>query len=100
MTGKPGKAIRMNDSEMRQTIQATHDAVVEIKAACRACSRQVAAHDVILEGPAANGNSPGLKTRMDRQEQFKTRMSWAIGVLGVGVFGLLIDVIRNCFIHH
>ena len=90
----------MNDDQMRRTIQQTHDAVIQIKATCSACSQKVLDHEITLDGPPSNGNSPGLKTRMDRQERFKANATWAFLVVGSVVGGLLLEWARACFVTH
>ena len=90
----------MNDDQQRRTIQETHDAVIGMVGKLDTVCEKVENHETILDGPPANGNSPGLKTRMDRQEQFRGRVNCALGVGGVAIVGLVADLIFNCFVSH
>ena len=108
----------MNDNDMREAIAATLKTVSAMDEKLDAVCAEVKDHRTILQGPPANGNSPGLRTRMDRIEQDRERdrkedrkrnkkqaaqAKVAFGILGgiaITVFGLAANLIFDCFVSH
>lgn len=110
MTEKPKarkRAVKMNDNESRKAIAKILATVGGMDEKLDAVCEEVKDHRTILHGPPTNGNSPGLKTRMDRQEQFRSRVIWAAGI-GLAAFtgavgtilGLAGETIWNCLFNH